>query len=477
MLGGVVGGISARYGWDRRAARVLTVVAALVVPVVVPLYLVAWILLPADPEPGRAPAELFQGGNRSWIGVGLVVVGVAMFFGGGWGIGPIWHDDLVGAIVLIGLGAWLWTRRPPESGDPGRPDVAGSAGAVPAPVAGGGPQTGAAASSAVVGPPGWVTGAPPPTSGPLGPPPGAGTAPGQPPPGYGTTAYGQPVTTHRPPPPYGASPAPYGGPPPYGAGGTAPYGAAGPVAGAAGWGSPWYGPGSPPGPPPGPPPARSAPVPAVRRPPVARVTAAVSLLALGLAGIGDRLGLFDLDLTAALALLLGIVGVGLVVGAVIGGGRWLLLPALLLGPLAIGTAMVGSLNLGAGVGDVEVRPAGLAEIGGGLEHGIGTFTVDLRDFEWTGDRAEVPVDLAVGELRVTVPDGVDLVVDAEVAAGQVDALDRQASGTGVEETFTFDDPASTRTLRLRLDVGVGHIVVERAGEPATSGAGAGEGGR
>ena len=227
-----------------------------------------------------------------------------------------------------------------------------------------------------------------------------------------------------------------------------------------------------------PPGVRPAPVPAVRRPPVARVTAAVALLGLGLAAIGDRLGLFDLDLTATLALLLGIVGVGLVVGAFVGGGRWLLLPALVLGPLAIGAAMVGSLNLGAGVGNAEARPLGPAEVGDGLEHGIGTYTVDLRDFEWTGDNAEVPVDLAVGvELRVTVSDGVDLVVDAEVAVGQVDGLDRQASGTGVEETFTFDEPGSTWTLHLRLDVGVGHIVVERAGEPANSGAGTGEGGR
>src|SRR5262245_23480653 len=75
VLGGVVAGISDRYGWDRRAARVVTVLGAVILPVIVPLYLVAWVLLPLDPEPARAPADLFQGGARTLIAVGLVVVG------------------------------------------------------------------------------------------------------------------------------------------------------------------------------------------------------------------------------------------------------------------------------------------------------------------------------------------------------------------------------------------------------------------
>ena len=435
VLGGVVGGIAARYGWDRRAARLLTVLGALVLPVVVPLYLVAWIVLPADPEPGRAPAELFQGDGRTWIAVGLVVVGVAMFFGGGWGFGLGWNDDLLGAAFLIGLGAWLWSRRPPEptDHDPAAPAASAVPAAGPPPAPSGPTWSGAAAPA----------GPPPSAVGPTWPRPGAPVPPRGP--------FDQPWAPYGPPPP-----------PSYGA----PYGYAGSG----------YRPPPPYGPPLAPAPPPAAPRPAVHRPPVARITAAAALLGLGVAAIGDRIGLFDLDLAAVLALLLGIVGVGLVVGAFIGGGRWLLLPALVLGPLAIGAAMVGSLNLAAGVGEAEVRPRNPAEIGDGLEHGIGSFTVDLRDFEWSGDSAQVPVDLAVGELRVTVPDDVDLVVDAEVAAGQVDALDRQVSGTSVEETFAFDAAGTSRTLRLQLDVGVGHVLVERAGERAGVRAGAPTGG-
>ena len=129
-------------------------------------------------------------------------------------------------------------------------------------------------------------------------------------------------------------------------------------------------------PPPAPPPPRP------RQPPVARVTAAAALLGLGVAALGDHLDLYDLDLAAVLALLLGIVGIGLIVGAFVGGGRWLLLPALVLGPLAIGAATVGSLNLSAGVGDAEVQPTTMTEIGDGLEHGIGNYTVDLRGLQW-----------------------------------------------------------------------------------------------
>ena len=46
--------------------------------------------------------------------------------------------------------------------------------------------------------------------------------------------------------------------------------------------------------------------------------------------------------------------------------------------------------------------------------------------------------------------------------GEVDALGQQASGASVEQTYTFDAPATSKALHLDLEVGVGHIVVERS---------------
>jgi hypothetical protein len=206
-------------------------------------------------------------------------------------------------------------------------------------------------------------------------------------------------------------------------------------------------------PPPGPPPKR--------RPPVGRVTGAAALVGLGLAVVGDRLGWYDLDGAAALALLFGVVGLGMVVGAFIGGGRSLIFPALLLGPLALAAAVLGDTSIWGPIGEREVVPTTVADIGDGLDHGIGQYTVDLRRLEWPGVTVDVPVKVGIGELQVSVPDDVDVVVDATVGAGRIDAVGRSASGTSLDEHLAYDDPSTDRTIHLEVDVGVGHVEVDR----------------
>jgi hypothetical protein len=196
---------------------------------------------------------------------------------------------------------------------------------------------------------------------------------------------------------------------------------------------------------------------------VARATLAAALVALGIAAAGDLWGWYRLDLAEALATLLGVVGLGLVAGAFVGAGRALVLPALVLLPLTLGAAQVGHLHLGGGIGEREFRPTTVAEASGGYEHGIGKMIVDLRDLgdlPATSGTVRVPIRLGIGEVQVLVPDGVDLDVGAHLGAGEVEVLDRRASGTRVEQTFHIDDPHTARTLQLDIDGGVGHIDVQ-----------------
>jgi hypothetical protein len=199
---------------------------------------------------------------------------------------------------------------------------------------------------------------------------------------------------------------------------------------------------------------------------------AVALIALGVVIAGDRIGWYRLDVAAALAVLLGVVGVGLVVGAVLGAGRSLIAPAAILLVLTVGAAAVGRVHVAGGIGDRTIRPATVAEATDGYDHGIGQVTVDLRDLATqlpARETVTVPVDLGIGDLRVLVPDGVDLEVAADVGIGRVDALDRSSDGVGNDETFRFNDPNSDRSLRLDLDVGIGHVDVDMERVPAGAG--------
>ena len=60
-LGGVCGGIAARFGWDATLVRVLFVLSLLLPGPQVLLYLALWIVIPREPEPA-APVQPYQAG-------------------------------------------------------------------------------------------------------------------------------------------------------------------------------------------------------------------------------------------------------------------------------------------------------------------------------------------------------------------------------------------------------------------------------
>ena len=106
MLGGVVAGLCRTYGFDRKTTRIALVLAALVVPVLVLVYVLAWILLPDAPAEAQPLADIAADRRRLplFIVLGLLVVA------GGFGSLGSWFlfGDFPWGVGLIAIGVLLW---------------------------------------------------------------------------------------------------------------------------------------------------------------------------------------------------------------------------------------------------------------------------------------------------------------------------------------------------------------------------------
>ncbi len=118
IVGGVIAGLSSRFGWDVWLLRVLLVVAVVVTGgVLLAVYAFAWVAMPARSGSGRSRSFGIPGGRRGWqlgLGVGLLTLSGLLAFRE---LGIWWSDALVWPLVLAVAGAtllWAQTRRTPR---------------------------------------------------------------------------------------------------------------------------------------------------------------------------------------------------------------------------------------------------------------------------------------------------------------------------------------------------------------------------
>ncbi|MCU1359422.1 MAG: Phage shock protein PspC (Stress-responsive transcriptional regulator), partial [Ilumatobacteraceae bacterium] len=105
-VGGVVSGLSRTYGFDVRTTRIAVLIATVVLPVLIVLYLAAWMLLPDTPQDATSFEHIVRDRRRMpvYIAIGIVLLagGVGsfsswFFFGGvSWGF------------ALVAIGVLLW---------------------------------------------------------------------------------------------------------------------------------------------------------------------------------------------------------------------------------------------------------------------------------------------------------------------------------------------------------------------------------
>jgi len=439
MLAGVAGGLGQYFGLDPVIFRIAFAVLALAGGGGVLLYALAWVLLPVGDQPRSTLhtklVERDGKGKRVVAAVVIVLGAIAL-------IGDL--DHLLfgrGLVRFAGLAAvvaalvWLFNNDDRSEADapPPPPPTAGDPWPVPS------------------GPSSWS------------PAPSGGPSPEAP---------AHPAADAGPALGAGAGPTLEVGPGPVASEGVGPVGLGGPAWLSAGAGADPTEPleaiepaehvgGTPP-----PPPPPGAPPPGGRAPGGA-ATRSLTLLVISLLLVGAGCAaLVGLHLTVFLSLALVVVGL-----ALLSGGRWGrsrgLIPVgiLLVVALGMSTAVnfVG-VPLRGGAGERRWQPLTVDELPDEYRLGVGSLHLDLTDLRpgRGDDDVEIDASVGVGELVVTVPPAVDVVVEGRAGVGELDLLGQRRSGRDVEQVVRqtssrFDGP----TFELDLEVGMGEVRVRR----------------
>lgn len=214
----------------------------------------------------------------------------------------------------------------------------------------------------------------------------------------------------------------------------------------------------------GPPPRPSYPVrppnPRKRGPILFWFTLALLALTEGLLGFADLAGL-DVAASAYLALAVGVFGLMLVVGAWWGRAGGLIAFGLVTAVVLAGVTAVERLD----AQDDRVAPTTADEVDSEYWRIAGDLELDLTrvsDLEHLDGR-QLTLATASGRLRVVVPKGVDVSVDAEVTAGgTIETFGEREEGSDIHVVDQVDGGVNVPDLDLDVWVGLGEIeVVQR----------------
>lgn len=206
-----------------------------------------------------------------------------------------------------------------------------------------------------------------------------------------------------------------------------------------------------------------APPPRRERSILGRLTLSAMLVVLGVAAALDAGNAIQPDARHYLALAVGVLGLGLLVGAVRGRSRgliWLGIP-LTVALVAVGTA---EASLEGGTGEREYRPVSVADIQDEYRVGAGRVSLDLTGLDLTEQDVRTRVSAGIGDVEVRVPRDVDVTVVGDTGLGEAEIFGETYEGDSPDPEVVSlgPDGAGGGTLRLELEVGVGQLEVTRA---------------
>ncbi len=191
---------------------------------------------------------------------------------------------------------------------------------------------------------------------------------------------------------------------------------------------------------------------------LAAVTTALALIAVGVLWLIERTGT-ELEPPAYIAAVVAVIGLCTLIGTWVGNGR-LLVP---LGVLAVLVLAASTQVPVWSVGDYDVAPSRAAEVPPGYEVGAGEIHLDLTRIEDLDqlDGRTLNLDIGAGRIRIVLPEGLGVDVDASVLVGELKVLERESSGFDNELRISDSDDGDP-VLRLELAGSTGQIEVSRS---------------
>ncbi|MFI5890649.1 PspC domain-containing protein [Actinoplanes sp. NPDC051513] len=411
-VAGVCAALARATNTDPVLWRVLVAVLGILSGVGVLLYLIGWLILPAEGD-SASPIESLLGKGRSGMApLSVVLLGAAAVVSFGFIVHDGMRASLLAAAVIVGAVLLIKRSNGGSSGNtPPAPD------ATFPPPAGFPPPADVPPTAAFT---------PPPAAAPAAEPV---TAPLPPQPPFAQPPFAPPATGYRPP--------------------FAPHGP---------WAStpPAYQPPQPPQPrPPRP------PKPPRERSKLGRLTFFAVIMVIGLMAVIDMAGA-SIAVSAYFAAALVTIALGLIVGAWLGRARGLIALAIL---VAIGLGIsTGVERWGGEVGNSVYHPRTVAEIADRYDFTAGNATLDLRDVAFTDQQTVTTLTMKFGQLRVLLPPTVDTTTTLSLDTGRAVIFGKEYTDKSVSNESATDlgtDGAGGGTLKLDLQMDTGNVEVIR----------------
>lgn len=190
----------------------------------------------------------------------------------------------------------------------------------------------------------------------------------------------------------------------------------------------------------------------------------LALLALALLAGPLGHGPFFAGPIAVLCSLLLAGAIGLIVWAARGGGRRLAavvgVLVLLLAIAAVG-AVAAAYEHG-GIGDRHERPVSAADLEDEYRLGAGRLQLDLTALTLPAGETHVEVDVGVGEVEVTVPEGMAVSASGRADSGEVSVFGLDTDGRHIRQDVVDPDFADAdRRLVIDARIRAGELRIER----------------
>jgi phage shock protein PspC (stress-responsive transcriptional regulator) len=206
-----------------------------------------------------------------------------------------------------------------------------------------------------------------------------------------------------------------------------------------------------------------APAPrAPRRRPFLLPGLAIVIVGVGIAGLLDAAGAFDMPLDVALGLAVALSGVAALVGMRLNRRVHLLvLLGVLLVPVAAAAA-IADVRLSDHFGDRTRAPVSVAEMPAEFRLAAGQLNLDLTHLALPEGTTTVRVHIGAGEARIRVPAGVSVRIEGNLDAGEARVLGTHDDGVSVDPGHTDRSwPTASKRITLHIDQGFGDIDVQR----------------